>query len=220
MRLIKYGTWHHLRPVLQTKEWRRSTNDERSKNNNIDLNSLPTETGLILMPASLWASSALSEIFLGRTPESQRVLTKVVRPVPEAPMAYKFQYTNSIRFHKLANNTHQLPWKWIGIPFSRSFYDRLVSVECDDDMPSGIISQILGLISWTRIVQRDISWMCVDEAYVCHFENVSCLDGGRRRRSYWWCQEFQRYTRYSNQPIKIKPRSLGSSAYMWRHEDW
>lgn len=47
---------------------------------------LPTETGLIRIPSSLCASSGLSQIFLDNTFESQSVLTKVVRPVPEAPV--------------------------------------------------------------------------------------------------------------------------------------
>lgn len=37
------------------------------------------------MPSSIWAVSGLSEILCGRTSDSQRVLTKVVRPVPDAP---------------------------------------------------------------------------------------------------------------------------------------
>lgn len=47
---------------------------------------LPTETGLILIPSSLCASSGLSDSFFARTWSSQRVFTKVVRPVPEAPI--------------------------------------------------------------------------------------------------------------------------------------
>lgn len=46
---------------------------------------LPTATGLMLIPSSLCASSGLSHSFFTRTRSSQRVLTKVVRPVPEAP---------------------------------------------------------------------------------------------------------------------------------------
>ena len=45
----------------------------------------PTLTGLILMPSSTCAVSGSSEILWAKTSDSQRVLTKVVRPVPEAP---------------------------------------------------------------------------------------------------------------------------------------
>jgi hypothetical protein len=42
-------------------------------------------TGLILMPSSTCAVSGSSEILWAKTSDSQRVLTKVVRPVPDAP---------------------------------------------------------------------------------------------------------------------------------------
>jgi hypothetical protein len=45
----------------------------------------PTLTGLIRMPSSTWAVSGESETLCARTSDSQRVLTKVVRPVPEEP---------------------------------------------------------------------------------------------------------------------------------------
>lgn len=38
------------------------------------------------MPSSTCAVSALSEILCGRTSDSQRVFTNVVRPVPDAPV--------------------------------------------------------------------------------------------------------------------------------------
>ena len=37
------------------------------------------------MPSSTWAVSGESETLCGKTSDSQRVLTKVVRPVPEEP---------------------------------------------------------------------------------------------------------------------------------------
>ena len=46
---------------------------------------LPTLTGLIRIPSSICAHSGLSETLWANTSDSQRVLTKVVRPVPEAP---------------------------------------------------------------------------------------------------------------------------------------
>lgn len=47
---------------------------------------LPTFTGLILIPSSTCAVPGLSEILWARTSDSHSVLTKVVRPVPEAPV--------------------------------------------------------------------------------------------------------------------------------------
>lgn len=41
--------------------------------------------GLILIPSSMCAVSGLSDILCARTSDSQRVFTKVVRPVPDAP---------------------------------------------------------------------------------------------------------------------------------------
>lgn len=55
---------------------------------------LPTETGLILIPSSLCASSGLSDSFFARTLSSQRVLTKVVRPVPEAPIFFNKNFVS------------------------------------------------------------------------------------------------------------------------------
>ena len=46
---------------------------------------LPTLTGLIRIPSSICAPSGLSATLWANTSDSQRVLTKVVRPVPEAP---------------------------------------------------------------------------------------------------------------------------------------
>lgn len=49
------------------------------------MHDLPTLTGLIFIPSSMCAVSGLSHILWDRTSDSQRVLTKVVRPVPDAP---------------------------------------------------------------------------------------------------------------------------------------
>lgn len=46
----------------------------------------PTLAGLILIPSSTCADSGLSQILWERTSASQSVFTKVVRPVPEAPV--------------------------------------------------------------------------------------------------------------------------------------
>src|SRR5258708_24794770 len=46
---------------------------------------VPTLTGLIRIPSSTWAVSGESETLWAKTSDSQRVLTKVVRPVPEEP---------------------------------------------------------------------------------------------------------------------------------------
>jgi hypothetical protein len=43
----------------------------------------------MVIPSSLCASSGLSHTFFGNTLESQSVLTKVVRPVPDAPVFEK-----------------------------------------------------------------------------------------------------------------------------------
>ena len=45
----------------------------------------PTLTGLILIPSSTCAVSGLSEFLRGNTPDSHKVLTKVVLPDPEEP---------------------------------------------------------------------------------------------------------------------------------------
>ena len=49
---------------------------------------LPTLTGLIRIPSSTCAPSGSSETLWANTSDSQRVLTKVVRPVPEAPRSW------------------------------------------------------------------------------------------------------------------------------------
>ena len=54
---------------------------------------LPTLTGLILMPSSMWAMSGLSETLWARTSLSQSVFTNVVRPVPDAPVRQGHHYT-------------------------------------------------------------------------------------------------------------------------------
>lgn len=57
------------------------------------------------MPSSLCASSGLSDSFFERTWASQRVFTKVVRPVPEAPI---FIINTSIQRSKRQHtNYHQ-----------------------------------------------------------------------------------------------------------------
>ena len=48
----------------------------------------PTLTGLMRIPSSTWAVSGESEILCAKTSDSQSVLTKVVRPVPEEPGEY------------------------------------------------------------------------------------------------------------------------------------
>jgi hypothetical protein len=49
---------------------------------------LPTLTGLILMASSACAVSGLSDILCANTSDSHSVLTKVVRPVPDAPVFF------------------------------------------------------------------------------------------------------------------------------------
>ena len=56
---------------------------------------IPTLTGLIRMPSSTWAVSALSAILWDKTSDSQRVFTKVVRPVPDAPVCLRVPVTEN-----------------------------------------------------------------------------------------------------------------------------
>jgi hypothetical protein len=51
---------------------------------------LPTVTGLMRIPSSLCSSSGLSHNFFDKTSLPQRVLTKVVRPVPDVPIFKEF----------------------------------------------------------------------------------------------------------------------------------
>lgn len=75
-------TSHHLRRVLNDiSSLMLKRNDSSSR-----LIILPTDTGLIVIPSSLCASSGLSQTFFANTLELHNVLTKVVRPVPEAPV--------------------------------------------------------------------------------------------------------------------------------------
>ena len=75
----------------------------------------PTLAGFILIPASIWASSGFSMALCLRTSDSHNVFTKVVRPVPEAPL--EMESTNIVNswFNK-PFKTYRQPWSWTGRP--------------------------------------------------------------------------------------------------------
>jgi len=75
---------------------------------------LPTLTGLIRIPSSICAPSGLSETLWANTSDSQRVLTKVVRPVPEAPRNEHWGQWRDAKGMGAHIETYRRPSRWIG----------------------------------------------------------------------------------------------------------